>query len=233
MTEVKRWTVEFQNGHWAPVVAVNPWLPTTKNYFAADAVAKQANHLKLKWTEWTRVFDMLSEMDARLSEAADEEESRAEAATTEPSDTITYRLAVWDDEQDIFALFKQVAPDIPISLNETTEDGMVTEIVQCRGGSWVAVDAAGKIAGLALARRDLKAKDRATAIKYVGADGNSRGRRICSNLINKLKAKGISLTASVSGNRSSMADRLVKYGFKKVESDDNETKFRWDSPDAA
>jgi hypothetical protein len=72
MSEGKHWTVEFQSGHWIPMVAINPWLASTKNYFAADAVAKKVNHLKLKWTEWTRVFDMLGEMDARLQKSADE-----------------------------------------------------------------------------------------------------------------------------------------------------------------
>jgi hypothetical protein len=59
--EGKRWIVEFQNGQRMPAVADNPWLPTTKNYLAADAVAKSASQLKLKWLEWTRVFDMLRE----------------------------------------------------------------------------------------------------------------------------------------------------------------------------
>ena len=76
--ERKKWTVQFNDGQWAPAVVVNPWLPTTRNYFAADAVAKRANQVKLKWTEWTRVFDMIREMDARLAEAANERASRAE-----------------------------------------------------------------------------------------------------------------------------------------------------------
>ena len=73
----KRWTVEFKNSQWNPVVVDNPWLPTTKNYFAADAVAKSANQLELKWLEWTRVFDMIREMDARLRKAAHEQGLRA------------------------------------------------------------------------------------------------------------------------------------------------------------
>jgi hypothetical protein len=54
---------------------------------------------------------------------------------TGTSDPINYRVAVQDDEPEIFALFKEVAPEIPIPLEVPgTEDRMITEIVQCRGG---------------------------------------------------------------------------------------------------
>jgi hypothetical protein len=223
--ESKGWIVEFQNGQWTAVAGTNPWLATTKNYFAADGVAKRANQLKLKWTEWTRVFDMLREMDARLLNAANEQQSKS-------ADTITYRLAVWDDEESILAVFKEVAPEIPIPSDDAEAEGkMITEIVQCRGGSWVAVDESGEVVGFALTRPDLRAKDRATALKYIGVTGNSRGLRISSNLMSELRAKGLPLTASVlSGNQSDMADRLVRFGFTKIDSDDKETKFRWEPP---
>jgi hypothetical protein len=111
---------------------------------------------------------------------------------------------------------------------------MKIEIGQCRGGTWVAVDESGKVVGFALTRRDLGAKDNATALKYIGVGENSRGLRICSNLMKKLKAKVIPLTASVlSGNQSAMADRLVKFGFTKIDFDDEQAKFRWDPPNAA
>ena len=154
---------------------------------------------------------------------------------TETSDPISYRVAIADDEPGILALFKEVAREIPVSLNEReAEPKMITEIVQCRGGTWVAVDASGKVVGFALARPDLRAKDRATSLKYIGVSKSSRGLGISSNLMNKLKAKGEPLTASVlSGNQSAMADRLVKFGFTKVESDDAETKFRWNPQNVA
>jgi N-acetylglutamate synthase-like GNAT family acetyltransferase len=153
---------------------------------------------------------------------------------TGTSDPITYRLAVRADEPDILALFREVAPEIPIPLEEPgTEDRMITEIVQCRGGSWVAVDASGNVVGFALARPDLRANDRATSLKYIGVSGGSRGLGISSNLVNNLKAKNLPLTASVLfGNQSNMADRFVQFGFTKVASDDAETRFRWNPQNA-
>jgi hypothetical protein len=147
---------------------------------------------------------------------------------------VSYRIAVWDDEHSILAVFKEVATEIPIPLDDPeAEAKMITEIVQCRGGTWVAVDESGKVIGFALARLDLRAKDKATSLKDIGLSGDSRGLGICSNLMNKLKAEGLPLTASVlADNQSSMADRLVKFGFKKTESDDKETRFRWDPPTA-
>jgi hypothetical protein len=44
----------------------------------------------------------------------------------------------------------------------------------------------------------------------------------------KLKAKGVPLTASVlNTNHSNMANRLLKIGFTKMESDAKEARFRW------
>ena len=114
---------------------------------------------------------------------------------TGTSDPINYRVAVQDDEPEILVLFKEVAPEIPIPLEEPgTEDRMITEIVQCRGGSWVAVDANGNVVGFALARPDLRANDRATSLKYIGVSGSSRGLGISSKLVKNLKAKGVPLT---------------------------------------
>jgi hypothetical protein len=142
----------------------------------------------------------------------------------EQPNAITYRIAVQDDEPEIFALLTEVAPEIPIPLDQPGTEGrkitdsrMTTEIVQCRGGSWVAVDASGNVVGFALARRDLHATDRATSLKYIGVSGSSRGLGISSNLVNNLKAKGVPLTATVlSGNQSNMADRFVKFGSRKL-----------------
>jgi hypothetical protein len=58
---------------------------------------------------------------------------------------------------------------------------------------------------------------------------NARRRGIFVDLMEKLKANGVPLTASVlHPNQCAMAGRLEKIGFKKVESDEKETRFRWD-----
>jgi hypothetical protein len=44
----------------------------------------------------------------------------------------------------------------------------------------------------------------------------------------KLLAKGVPLTASVlHDNQGKMADRLIKAGYEKLESDAKENRFRW------
>lgn len=148
---------------------------------------------------------------------------------TKQPGTVTYRLAV---EDEILALFKEVAPEIPVPLDKPeTEENMVTEIVQCRGSTWVAVDANGKVVGFALSRRDNFASDRATALKYIGVAPSSRGLGVSPNLISKLKTNNIPLTASVlSSNTSDMAGRFLKSGFKQIASDTKQKNFRWDPP---
>ena len=57
---------------------------------------------------------------------------------------------------------------------------------------------------------------------------NSRNQRIFSTFMDRLKSKGLPLNATVlSGNQSSMVDRLVKAGFERVSADTGETKLRW------
>ena len=109
-----------------------------------------------------------------------------------------HRVAVQGDEPEILVLFKEVAPEIPVPLDgPETEARMITEIVQCRGDAWVAEDVNGKVVGFVLSRLDLRAKDKAISLKYIGVKRNSRGLGISPNLIDKLKAKNMPLTASV------------------------------------
>jgi hypothetical protein len=67
------------------------------------------------------------------------------------------------------------------------------------------------------------------SLRYVGVSADSRRRGIFAALVEKMKADGVPLTASVlHGNRSAMADRLVKSGFSKAGSDAKEAKLRWE-----
>ena len=66
---------------------------------------------------------------------------------------------------------------------------------------------------------------------YIGVSTKARRRGIFATLMEKLKANGVRLTASVlHSNHSAMADRLVKIGFAIVGSDEKETKLQWDPP---
>jgi ribosomal protein S18 acetylase RimI-like enzyme len=148
------------------------------------------------------------------------------------SDAIDYRAAAHDDETDILAVLEEVAPEIPVLLDtQDKKDRICTVIVQCRrsGKSWVAVGDDGKVVGFALAQQYFH--EGPIALPYIGVSSRVRGRGIFANLMEKLRANGVPLTASVlHSNRSAMAHRLAKIGFTIVESDDKETKLQWDPP---
>jgi hypothetical protein len=110
------------------------------------------------------------------------------------------------------------------------QDAIRGIIVECRksGKSWVAVDENGSVVGFVLARGDLH-ESGAISLRYVGVSADSRRRGIFGTLVEKMKADGVPLTASVlHGNRSAMADRLVKSGFTKAGSDAKDAKLRWE-----
>jgi N-acetylglutamate synthase-like GNAT family acetyltransferase len=143
-----------------------------------------------------------------------------------------YRVANRNDETDILAVLEQVAAEIPVLLDTPErQDAIRGIIIECRksGESWVAVDADGTVVGFVLARADIH-EPQAISLRYIGVSGNSRRHGIFAALMEKMKAKGVPLTASVlHNNQSAMADRLVKIGFTKVGSDAKETKLRWAS----
>jgi N-acetylglutamate synthase-like GNAT family acetyltransferase len=149
--------------------------------------------------------------------------------------TFECRQANRNDETDIYAVLKEAAPEIPVSLDtQEAQSRMVTEIVQCHrsGKSWVATDENGRIIGVALARPDFHEQG-AISLRYIAVSKESRRSGISASLMEKLKANGAPITASVlHNNRSGMENRLVRIGFTKVKSDDNETQFRWVHPDS-
>jgi N-acetylglutamate synthase-like GNAT family acetyltransferase len=149
---------------------------------------------------------------------------------THTSNTVDYRVASRDDETDILAVLERVAPEIPVLLDTPQrQDAIRGIIVECRksGKSWVAVNADGRVVGFVLARADFHEKQ-AISLRYIGVSGDSRRQGIFAALMEKLKSNGVPLSASVlHNNRSAMADRLVKIGFTKVETDTKETKLRW------
>jgi ribosomal protein S18 acetylase RimI-like enzyme len=149
---------------------------------------------------------------------------------TQTSDTIDYRVATFDDETDILDVLEEVAPEIPVLLDtKEKKDNICIVIVQCRrsGKSWVAVRDDGKVVGFALAQQYFDGEP--IDLPYIGVSTEARRRGIFTTLVEKLKANGVPLTATVlHNNRSAMADRLAKTGFTIVRSDEKETKLRWD-----
>src|ERR1700693_2724252 len=113
---------------------------------------------------------------------------------------IDYRLAGFDDETDILDVLEEVAPEIPVRLDGSERQSKINTIItQCHrsGKSWVAVDANDRVVGFVLARPDAYDGQTAISVSYVGVRTDSRRRKIFSTLMEKLKANGVPLTASV------------------------------------
>lgn len=144
---------------------------------------------------------------------------------------ITYRVATLGDADGILTILAEVAPEIPVSLATADEQRLITTVTgECINTekSRVAVDAGGAIVGVVLARR-LPHKGTGLFLEYIGVSKSSRNRRIFIALMDRLKSKDVPLNATVlSGNQSNMLDRLLKIGFTKVQTDDSETKLRWE-----
>ena len=79
-----------------------------------------------------------------------------------------------------------------------------------------------------LTRPDAHEGKAAISVQYVGVSAESRRRGIFSTLMEKLKANGVPLLASVlHDNRSAMTDKLEKIGFTKTGSDAKQTTLLW------
>jgi GNAT superfamily N-acetyltransferase len=151
------------------------------------------------------------------------------------TDTPEYRVANGDDAVGILTVLQEVAPEIPLSLDTPERQDIMQSIVaECcaNGDSLVAVDADGIVVGFVLAKPDqierFLHKNHALSLRYIGVNKPWRRHGIFAALMEKAMAKGVPLTASVlRTNQSAMADRLVKVGYEKVESDAKETRLRW------
>lgn len=150
---------------------------------------------------------------------------------TQTSNSPTYRVAVQNDETDILAVLEEVAPEIPVRLDGAERQGKIqTLIIQCRtsGKSLVAVDASGNVIGFAIARPDAYNGKAAVSLQYIGVSVHSRRQGIFSTMIEKLKANGVPLLATVlHDNKSDMANRLTKIGFAKIDCNAKQTNFVW------
>jgi len=150
----------------------------------------------------------------------------------------TYRVATDNDHTDILAVLEEVAPEVPVKLDQDATKAIITEC--CAGGeSWVAVDDGGTVVGFALVKPDVFEraihKNNDLSLRYVGVSKQSRQGGVFTALMkNLLATKSAPLNASVlHSNKSAMADRLTKIEFVKGEADAKETKFRWTPAPAA
>jgi N-acetylglutamate synthase-like GNAT family acetyltransferase len=145
---------------------------------------------------------------------------------------VAYRQARLDDAADIHALLLGLAPEIPI-LVETLEreEALYTLTRNCvrSGESWVAVDEeSGLIVGFVLVEPAQQgrhyAEEEVLELHHAGVVMEHRGGGIFHNLIAKILARMVPLTAIVPAqNRSDIAARLERLGFRRSGS-----TLRWD-----
>jgi hypothetical protein len=137
---------------------------------------------------------------------------------------VAYRQARLDAAADIHALLLRLAPEIPI-LVETLEreEALYALTRNCvrSGESWVAVDEeSGLIVGFVLVEPAQQgrhyAEEEVLELHHAGVVMEHRGGGIFHNLIAKILARMVPLTAIVPAqNRSDIAARLERLGFRR------------------
>jgi GNAT superfamily N-acetyltransferase len=153
---------------------------------------------------------------------------------------ITYRPAVLDEAADILAVLIEIAPEIPVQTEPLErEEALYALIRNCArsGESWVATGEAGRIVGFLLAEPDQVrrhyAEHEILELRYGGVVKSQRRQGIFTELIEKVLARMVPVTATISpANQSGAARLLEKLEFHNVSSPGGEQRFRWD-PGAA
>ena len=153
---------------------------------------------------------------------------------------ISYRPARIDEAVDILAVLIEIAPEIPVQIEPLErEEALYALIRNCArsGESWVATDEAGRIIGFLLAEPDQVrrhyAEHEILELRYGGVVKSHRRRGVFTELIEKVLARMVPVTATVSpANQSGAARLLEKLGFHGISSPGGEQRFRWD-PGAA
>jgi hypothetical protein len=138
----------------------------------------------------------------------------------------TYRPAAIGDAADIHALLLAVAGGIPLAVETLEQEEALYAAVRkmlAVGQSWVAVDRE-TIVGFVLV-------DSAEVGRHWGENEllNLRyaGGEMLDELIGKLLERNVPVTASVrDANRSGLAERFRKFGFRETETRVGEQHFR-------
>jgi GNAT superfamily N-acetyltransferase len=149
---------------------------------------------------------------------------------------IAYRPARLDEAAAILAVLIEVAPEIPVQVEPLErEEALYALIRNCArsGESWVAVDEAGRILGFLLAEPDQVrrhyAEHEILELRHGGVLKGNRRRGIFTNLIEKVLARMVPVTASISPANQSGATRLLeKLGFRSASAQGGEPRFRWE-----
>jgi GNAT superfamily N-acetyltransferase len=149
---------------------------------------------------------------------------------------IAYRQARVEDAADIHALLLRLAPEIPLLVDTLErEEALYALIRACgrSGESWVALDERERIIGFILVDPELLERHYAEYeildLRYAGIAPEHRGHGVFGTLVAKVLARMVPVTAIVPPqNRSDMAARLEKFGFRQTGSPGGERIFRWE-----
>jgi GNAT superfamily N-acetyltransferase len=149
---------------------------------------------------------------------------------------IAYRPAGVEDAADIHALLLALAPEIPLLVDTLErEEALYALIRACgrSGESWVALDERERIIGFVLVDPELLerhyAEHEILELRFAGVASEHRGQGIFRTLVARVLARMVPVTAIVPPqNRSNMAARLARFGFRQTASPGSEQHFRWE-----
>jgi hypothetical protein len=148
---------------------------------------------------------------------------------------IAYRPAQVGDAADIHTLLLTIADDVPLAIESLEQEEALYAVLRKLlgfGESWVAEEG-GRIVGFVLVENVQTGRhwgeNEALDLRYAGIDPAYRDGEAFNVLLSRVLDRMAPITASVKdANRTGMAARLAKLGFRQTETRTGETHFRRD-----
>jgi len=147
---------------------------------------------------------------------------------------IAYRPAMLEEAPDILALMKALADEIPLRLDRLEHEEALYRVIRAcarSGESWVAVEG-GEIVGAMLVQQNetdrFWGEHEALEIRHAGVVPAHRGQGIFGEMLNRVLARGVPVTAHVAtANNSGIGRRFEAAGFTR-EAAPNGQRYRWE-----
>ena len=150
---------------------------------------------------------------------------------------IVYRQAGLENAAEIHTLLLALAPEIPLLVDTLErEEALYALIRNCArsGESWLAIDDAGRIVGFVLVEpsqlRRHYAEEEALELRYAGVTPDRWNQGIFGHMIEKVLSRMQPVTTTVNPqNRSGIACRLERLGFRPTSAAGGEYRLRWEA----
>jgi len=147
---------------------------------------------------------------------------------------IAYRPAMLEEAPDILALMKALADEIPLRLDRLEHEEALYRVIRAcarSGESWVAVEG-GEIVGAMLVQQNetdrFWGEHEALEIRHAGVVPAHRGQGIFGEMLNRVLARVVPVTAHVAAaNNSGIGRRFEAAGFTR-EAAPNGQRYRWE-----